>query len=89
MLNIALLVAISDLDVGHPNKNIDFFVRTSLPLDHLADKLRNPSPTGGSKKVTFIKNKKKVTRVVRINKRGTQVVNYDGKLIPLSKLKLV
>lgn len=44
---------------------------------------------GGSKKVTFIKDGKKNTRKVQVNKRGTKFVRFDGKDIPVSRLKLV
>ena len=45
--------------------------------------------SGSSHKVSFVKNGKKCTRVVQVNKRGTKCVKLDGKLVPLSKLKRV
>ena len=44
---------------------------------------------GGSSKVTFLKNGKKHTRNVQLNKRGTKRVRYKNELILLSKLKLI
>jgi hypothetical protein len=43
---------------------------------------------GGSNKITFYKNDKRYTRVVQTNKRGTKCVKFEGKLVPVSKLKL-
>jgi len=42
-----------------------------------------------TEKVSFIKNRKKMTRKVQLNKRGKKCVQYNGELILLSKLKLV
>lgn len=49
----------------------------------------SPWGYGGSKKVTFIKAGKKNTRKVQVNKRGTKFVRFNGKDIPVSRLKLV
>ena len=47
-----------------------------------------PFRVGGTVKITFYKDGKKVTRVVQLNKRGTKCVKYNKELIPISKLKI-
>lgn len=39
--------------------------------------------------VTFVKNNKRFTRKVRTNKRGTEYVVFEGKNVPLSRLKVI
>lgn len=50
--------------------------------------LTERTPVGGSQKISFYKDKKKCQRIVQLSKRGTKCVKLDGKLIPISKLKL-
>lgn len=45
--------------------------------------------SSGSKKVKFIKNGKTYSRTVKVNNRGTKYVRFDGKDIPLARLKRV
>ncbi len=49
------------------------------------DKVNN----GGYNKITFIKNGKKYTRKLQFNNRKTKCIMFKGKLIPISKLKIV
>ena len=50
--------------------------------------LGNRVTKGGSKKVKFIKKGKTYSRTIKVNKRGTKYVRFDGKDIPISRLKL-
>jgi hypothetical protein len=59
------------------------------PTPNPKNKLEPIGPRGGSPKITFLKNGKKHTRVIQVNKRGTKCVTFEGELIPISKLKQV
>lgn len=43
----------------------------------------------GSKKITFVRDKKTHTRVIQRNKYGTKVVKFNGVLVPVSKLHFI
>jgi hypothetical protein len=48
-----------------------------------------PKMGGAMTYVTFVKKNKRITRTVRINKRGTEYVVFEGKHVPVNRLKVV
>jgi hypothetical protein len=49
----------------------------------------SPKMGGAMTYVTFVKKNKRITRTVRINKRGTEYVVFEGKHVQVSRLKVV
>jgi hypothetical protein len=70
---------------------------TDEQIEPVVRSILQPKPNhsmkaGGGKKITFYKKvdgkSKTFSRVVQLNKRGTECVKYNGELIPVSKLRL-
>lgn len=70
-------------------KNGGIYMLLREIINRIVYRMKTRPPTiGGGRKVIFIKDGKKNTRVVQINKRGNECVRYNGKLVSLSRLKL-
>ncbi len=97
-INIESILVFAKIINKTPNKKNQIFEMIDKQVPDLSqdikgrieDQLEVLCYSGGSKnKITFLKDGKKVTRTVYVNKRKTKFVKYNNKEIYLSRLKLV